>query len=141
MELFQNVKVLSLEQATVVPSLTYRLPMVGLEIIRLEHPVYGDPNRMIGENALGEEKMNAYFKDKVFWQSFVPLVSFDKKNKLTGIKLYPIVLGQNEPVFWRGIPRLAGKEQGKEILQRLQKLSAIFKTKVVIEKGVGKVVL
>jgi crotonobetainyl-CoA:carnitine CoA-transferase CaiB-like acyl-CoA transferase len=61
MELFQEVKVLSLEQATVVPYLTYRLAMDGMEIIRLEHPVYGDPNRMIGENALGEEKMNAYF--------------------------------------------------------------------------------
>jgi len=61
MELFQDVKVLSLEQATVVPYLTYRLAMDGMEVIRLEHPVYGDPNRMIGENALGEEKMNAYF--------------------------------------------------------------------------------
>ncbi len=61
MEFFQNVKVLSLEQATVVPYLTYRLAMDGMEVIRLEHPVYGDPNRMIGANALDEEKMNAYF--------------------------------------------------------------------------------
>ncbi len=61
MEIFKNVKVLSLEQATVVPYLTYRLAMDGMEIIRLEHPVYGDPNRMIGENVLGEERMNAYF--------------------------------------------------------------------------------
>ena len=61
MELFQDIKVLSLEQATVVPYLTYRLAMDGMEVIRLEHPVYGDPNRMIGVNALGEEKMNAYF--------------------------------------------------------------------------------
>lgn len=44
-----------------VPYLTYRLGMDGMEIIRLEHPVYGDPNRMIGENVLGEERMNAYF--------------------------------------------------------------------------------
>ena len=61
MGLFQDVKILSLEQATVVPYLTYRLAMDGMEVIRLEHPVYGDPNRMIGANALGEEKMNAYF--------------------------------------------------------------------------------
>jgi formyl-CoA transferase len=61
MELFQDIKVLSLEQATVVPYLTYRLAMDGMEVIRLEHPVYGDPNRMIGAKALGEEKMNAYF--------------------------------------------------------------------------------
>ena len=61
MEAFGNLKVLSLEQATVVPYLTYRLAMDGVEVIRLEHPVYGDPNRMVGENVLGEERMNAYF--------------------------------------------------------------------------------
>ncbi len=61
MTLFEKVKVLSLEQATVVPYLTYRLAMDGIEVFRLEHPVYGDPNRMIGENVLAEERMNAYY--------------------------------------------------------------------------------
>jgi len=61
MDLFRNITVLSLEQATVLPYLTYRLAHDGIQIIRLEHPVYGDPNRMIGENVLGEERMNAYF--------------------------------------------------------------------------------
>jgi crotonobetainyl-CoA:carnitine CoA-transferase CaiB-like acyl-CoA transferase len=58
---FKNLTVLSLEQATVLPYLTYRLVMDGVRVIRLEHPVYGDPNRMIGENFLGEERMNSYF--------------------------------------------------------------------------------
>ncbi len=61
MDIFRKIKILSLEQATVTPYLTYRLAMDGMEIIRLEHPVYGDPNRMIGENVLGEERMNAYY--------------------------------------------------------------------------------
>lgn len=61
MDSLKKIKVLSLEQATVVPYLTYRLAMDGVEVIRLEHPVYGDPNRMIGENVLGEERMNSYF--------------------------------------------------------------------------------
>ncbi len=61
MEQFKNITVLSLEQATVVPYLTYRLAQDGMAVIRLEHPVYGDPNRMIGENVLNEERMNAYF--------------------------------------------------------------------------------
>ena len=61
MELFKNLTVLSLEQATVLPYLTYRLAQDGMQVIRLEHPVYGDPNRLIGENVLGEERMNAYF--------------------------------------------------------------------------------
>ncbi|MBW1805629.1 MAG: CoA transferase, partial [Deltaproteobacteria bacterium] len=61
MNLFKNITVLSLEQALVLPYLTLRLVQDGIRVIRLEHPVYGDPNRMIGENILVEERMNAYF--------------------------------------------------------------------------------
>ncbi|MFC1862775.1 CaiB/BaiF CoA transferase family protein [Thermodesulfobacteriota bacterium] len=61
MDLFKNITVLSLEQATVLPYLTYRLAQDGMRVIRLEHPVYGDPNRAIGENILGEERMNSYY--------------------------------------------------------------------------------
>ncbi|UCF91565.1 MAG: CoA transferase [Desulfobacterales bacterium] len=61
MDLFKDLTVLSLEQATVLPYLTFRLAQDGMQVLRLEHPVYGDPNRLIGENLLGEERMNAYF--------------------------------------------------------------------------------
>lgn len=61
MDLFGNLTVLSLEQAIVLPYLTYRLVHDGMQVIRLEHPVYGDPNRHIGENVLGEERMNSYY--------------------------------------------------------------------------------
>ena len=56
-----NITVLSLEQATTLPYLTWRLTQDGAQVIRLEHPVYGDPNRHIGDNVLGEERMNSYF--------------------------------------------------------------------------------
>lgn len=59
--LFKNITMLSLEQATVLPYLSYRLALDGIKVIRIEHPVYGDPNRMIGENALGEERLYSYF--------------------------------------------------------------------------------
>jgi len=61
MDLFKELTVLSLEQATVLPYLTYRLAQDGMRVIRLEHPVYGDPNRLIGTIVLGEERMNSYF--------------------------------------------------------------------------------
>ena len=61
MDLFSDLTVLSLEQATVLPYLTYRLAHDGMNVIRLEHPVYGDPNRLIGANVLKEERMNAYY--------------------------------------------------------------------------------
>jgi crotonobetainyl-CoA:carnitine CoA-transferase CaiB-like acyl-CoA transferase len=50
MDFFNDLTVVSLEQATVLPYLTYRLAQDGMNVIRLEHPVYGDPNRFIGEN-------------------------------------------------------------------------------------------
>ncbi len=62
MNLFKKLTVLSLEQATVLPYLTYRLAMDGCRVIRLEHPVFGDPNRLVGDPFLpGEERMNSYF--------------------------------------------------------------------------------
>lgn len=61
MKFLENIKVLALEQATVVPYLTYRLVQSGMQVIRMEHPVYGDPNRLIGDRVIDEDRMNAYF--------------------------------------------------------------------------------
>ncbi len=61
MNQFKDITVLSLEQATVVPYLTLRLAEDGIHVIRLEHPIYGDPNRFIGEDVLNEKRMNSYY--------------------------------------------------------------------------------
>jgi crotonobetainyl-CoA:carnitine CoA-transferase CaiB-like acyl-CoA transferase len=61
MDVFRNITTLSLEQATVLPYLTFRLAQDGMQVYRLEHPVYGDPNRLIGDNVLNENRMNSYF--------------------------------------------------------------------------------
>jgi len=61
MDPLRKVTVLSLEQATVLPYLTYRLAQDGVQVIRLEHPVFGDPNRSVGDNVLQEERMFSYF--------------------------------------------------------------------------------
>lgn len=60
-KLFTDVTVLSMEQATVLPYLTYRLAAEGMQVIRVEHPERGDPNRLVGSNVLGEEAMDSYF--------------------------------------------------------------------------------
>jgi len=59
--LFKNITVLSLEQATVLPYLTLRLAEDGATVIRMEHPVYGDPNRRVGDNVLNEDRMFSYY--------------------------------------------------------------------------------
>ncbi|MGB9627546.1 MAG: CaiB/BaiF CoA transferase family protein [Thermodesulfobacteriota bacterium] len=60
-QLFKNITVLSLEQATVLPYLTLRLAEDGANVIRLEHPIYGDPNRRVGEDMLKEDRMFSYY--------------------------------------------------------------------------------
>lgn len=57
----EHVTILSLEQATTLPYLTYRLAQEGARVIRVENPPRGDPNRWIGPDVLGEPGMNAYF--------------------------------------------------------------------------------
>ncbi len=60
-DVFTDITVLSLEQATVLPYLTYRLAAEGMRVIRVEHPQWPDPNRLVGSDILGEEGMNTYF--------------------------------------------------------------------------------
>lgn len=60
-KLFKNITILSLEQATVLPYLTLRLVEDGGNVIRLEHPIYGDPNRRIGDDVLKEDRMFSYY--------------------------------------------------------------------------------
>ena len=60
-QLFKNITVLSLEQATVLPYLTLRLVEDGANVIRMEHPVYGDPNRRVGDDVLKEDRMFSYY--------------------------------------------------------------------------------
>ncbi len=62
MKNLRDITVLSLEQATVLPYLTYRLAHDGMRVIRLEHPIYGDPNRKVGDPFLpGEDTMCSYY--------------------------------------------------------------------------------
>ena len=60
-QLFKNITILSLEQATVLPYLTLRLAEEGANVIRMEHPIYGDPNRRVGDDVLKEDRMFSYY--------------------------------------------------------------------------------
>jgi formyl-CoA transferase len=57
----EGLTVLSLEQATTLPFLTYRLACDGARVIRIEHRERPDPNRFVGRDLLGEPEMRAYF--------------------------------------------------------------------------------
>ena len=59
--LLSGITVLSLEQATTLPFLTYRLACDGARVIRIEHAERPDPNRFVGRDVLGEPAMRSYF--------------------------------------------------------------------------------
>ena len=59
--LLEGVTVLSLEQATTLPFLTYRLACDGARVIRVENAERPDPNRFVGRDVLGEPAMRSYF--------------------------------------------------------------------------------
>ena len=57
----ETMTVLSLEQATTLPFLTYRLACDGARVIRVENPAQPDPNRFVGTRVLDEEAMQSSF--------------------------------------------------------------------------------
>jgi crotonobetainyl-CoA:carnitine CoA-transferase CaiB-like acyl-CoA transferase len=57
----RGLTVLSLEQATTLPYLTYRLACDGARVIRIENPTHPDPNRLVGRQVLPEDGMRSYF--------------------------------------------------------------------------------
>ena len=59
--LLSGVTVLSLEQATTLPFLTYRLACDGARVIRVENAERPDPNRFVGHDVLAEPAMRSYF--------------------------------------------------------------------------------
>jgi poly-gamma-glutamate capsule biosynthesis protein CapA/YwtB (metallophosphatase superfamily) len=82
-----------------------------------------------------------YFNKKHFWESFVPLITFENGNQVTDIKLYPILLGKDKPIYAQGTPVMAGKEEARAIIAGLATLSEPYKTKIEFRDGVGVVQL
>ena len=74
--------------------------------------------------------------EPVNYESVLALSKYDK-GKLQEVRLYPIESGQASPISRRGLPRMASPETAQRILQRLQKLSEPFGTKISIEGNVG----
>ncbi len=76
-----KLTVLSMEQATTLPYLTYRLAADGMRVIRLENPATGDPNRWVGDNVLGEDGMYSYFFPNNFGKLAITLNLREEEGK------------------------------------------------------------
>jgi poly-gamma-glutamate capsule biosynthesis protein CapA/YwtB (metallophosphatase superfamily) len=67
--------------------------------------------------------------DPRYWESVVPVLSWEGR-ELRSLELLPISLGWKEPRHRRGRPRLAGKDEGRAVLERFAALSQPFGTTI-----------
>jgi poly-gamma-glutamate synthesis protein (capsule biosynthesis protein) len=67
--------------------------------------------------------------DRRYWESAVPLLTWEGR-ELSSIELLPITLGWKEARHRRGRPRLAGRDEGRAILERFAALSQPFGTAI-----------
>ncbi len=79
---------------------------------------------------------NIVFGGEVWYQSVVATTRFDK-GRLAEIRLQPIDLNYTARGADRGVPKIAGAELSKTILERVQRLSQPFGTRIVIQDGLG----
>jgi len=76
------------------------------------------------------------FGGDVWYQSVVTTARFEK-GRVAEIRLHPIDLNYAARGADRGVPKLAAPDVAKTILERLQRLSQPFGTRIAIEQGVG----
>ena len=81
-----------------------------------------------------------FTEDEKYWRSVVPEMEFEGE-RLRGLRLYPVELGQDKPRSQRGRPMIAEGELGEQILGVIKDLSAPYGTKMTIRGNVGIVKL
>ncbi len=75
---------------------------------------------------------------QMFWESVIAVPRF-QNGELAEVRLYPITLGFGKPRPQRGRPRLADREAGQRIIEKLRELSQPFGTDVhyIADENVG----
>ena len=82
----------------------------------------------------------ASFDHPWVFESVVAQARYDSGG-LAELLLHPVELGRGRALTARGIPRLAGAEQGRDIIERLAASSARFGTRIEWTGTVGQVKL
>jgi poly-gamma-glutamate capsule biosynthesis protein CapA/YwtB (metallophosphatase superfamily) len=102
---------------------------------------YNLPPDTLDSSLLEEKILNAYFQDDSYWESIIPVITYKNENELDEIRLYPIVLGKNEPFHRQGTPQPADPKTAKIIIEKLAKMSEPYKTKIKFKNGIGVIKL
>jgi hypothetical protein len=86
------------------------------------------PGGFAGSRVTQAERMEALLTESHF-----------ENGQLTEVRLYPVDLGQDlsRPFSRTGIPMIPSPDMAERVLEKIQRLSKPFGTKIVIENGVG----
>lgn len=84
--------------------------------------------------AAGPQVMD--LENDVWWEGVVAVADFENR-ALKAIQFHPIDLGVGIPRQRRGVPRFATAERARTILQRLDRLSQSYGTRIRIAEGIG----
>lgn len=87
-----------------------------------------------------DNDQRGFAADPVYWESVVARVEF-RGGQPSDIRLTPITLGFGRTRWQRGRPERADPEASTRILERLQKLSEPFGTKIDVREGIGTVTI
>jgi hypothetical protein len=79
-----------------------------------------------------------YFAGDTVYESILAVARF-RAGRLSELRLYPIDLGYGRAPTQSGTPRLAEPDKSRRILERLQKISAPYGTRIKIEGNAGVV--
>ena len=79
-----------------------------------------------------------YFAGDVVYESIVAVAQF-RAGRLSELRLYPVDLGYDRASTGSGTPRLAKPDKSRHILERLQRISAPYGTRIEIEGNTGVV--
>jgi poly-gamma-glutamate capsule biosynthesis protein CapA/YwtB (metallophosphatase superfamily) len=112
------------------------------EINLATQPTSQEEYESVGSDSaqMDDATFTANFWDRMgrepIYESAIVVSKFDH-NQLSEIRIYPIDLGWERRPADRGSPRIASPEMTQKILQKQQKDSAAYGTKVTIEGQVG----
>lgn len=100
-----------------------------------------DPTRTTAAEFMEWARVAGAFGESVWFESVVAIATYGVAGRVRQIELVPIELNWAERHAHRGIPRLAPRDKGLEILRRLAALSAPMGTVVEIDeaKAIGMI--
>jgi Bacterial capsule synthesis protein PGA_cap len=96
---------------------------------------YGAASRPTDADLLTAWNAEAFDDPRVF-ETIIAVTRWER-GRVSEVRLHPVDLGYGRRLTESGTPRLASPEMARSILERLQRISKPYGTRIEIEEGVG----